>query len=115
MISQEGRKFKVGLGAISQTPRRMDDITLSQCNSLIALKVINPKDQATIRDSCAMVEERMAQHLPRLNVGQAYFSLADSLAPILVQIERFTDRDMEVAKPRRGEKAPPMQKLAKEY
>ncbi len=115
MICQEGRKFRVGICAISQTPRRMDDITLSQCNSLIALRVINPKDQSTIRDSCAMVEERMIHRLPRLNVGQAYFSVADAFAPILVQIDNFTDSDLGTVKREEREKPPPVGELAKEF
>lgn len=115
MICQEGRKFRIGMCAISQTPRRMDDITLSQCNSLIALRVINPKDQGTIRDSCAMVEDRMINRLPRLNVGQAYFSVADALAPILVQIDNFTDKDIGSYKKEKKEKPPSIGELAKEF
>jgi len=115
MISQEGRKFRVGLCGISQTPRRMDDIALSQCNSLISLRVVNPKDQNTIRDSCAMVEDRMIQRLSKLNVGQAYFSVADAFAPILVQVDNFTEEDLKTIRNERKDEPPSIQKLAKEY
>jgi hypothetical protein len=37
-IAQEGRKFGVGLILISQRPSRLDETTLSQCNSYIIMR-----------------------------------------------------------------------------
>ncbi len=41
-IAQEGRKFGVGLTLISQRPSRLDETTLSQCNSYIIMRLVNP-------------------------------------------------------------------------
>jgi uncharacterized protein len=48
-IAQEGRKFGVGLMLISQRPSRLDETTLSQCNSYIIMRMVNPADQAYVR------------------------------------------------------------------
>ena len=115
MICQEGRKFRVGLCIVSQTPRRVDDIALSQCNSVVALRIINPRDQSTIRESCAMVQERMIKHLPRLSVGQAYFSLADAFVPILVQVDNFDENTLNNRTGDNEGKPPDVGLLSKEY
>ena len=46
-IAQEGRKFGVGLTLISQRPSRLDETTLSQCNSYLIMRMVNPADQPT--------------------------------------------------------------------
>src|SRR5262249_14926046 len=44
-IAQEGRKFQVGIILISQRPGRLDETTLSMCNSYLIMKMVNPADQ----------------------------------------------------------------------
>ena len=41
-IAQEGRKFGVGLVIISQRPSRLDETTLSQCNSFVIMRMVKP-------------------------------------------------------------------------
>ena len=48
-IAQEGRKFNVGLILVSQRPSRLDETTLSQCNSYIVMRMVNPADQQFVR------------------------------------------------------------------
>jgi DNA helicase HerA-like ATPase len=48
-IAQEGRKFGMGLILISQRPSRVDETTLSQCNSYIIMRMVNPADQNYVR------------------------------------------------------------------
>ena len=48
-IAQEGRKFNVGLMLISQRPSRLDETTLSQCNSFVIMRMVNPADQGFVR------------------------------------------------------------------
>ena len=47
-IASEGRKFGVGLCIVSQRPGKVDSDALSQCNSMIILRIVNPHDQKQI-------------------------------------------------------------------
>jgi DNA helicase HerA-like ATPase len=51
-IAREGRKFKVGLCAISQQPKLIDPEVLSQFNTIIVLGLSDPKDRDMVRN-CA--------------------------------------------------------------
>ena len=49
-IATEGRKMGLGMLVISQKPASVDPLTVSQANTLILHRVINPDDQAYIRN-----------------------------------------------------------------
>ncbi len=49
-IATEGRKMGLGMLVISQKPASVDPITVSQANTLILHRVINPDDQTYIRN-----------------------------------------------------------------
>ena len=48
-IATEGRKMGLGMLVISQRPASVDQLTVSQANTLILHRVINPDDQTYIR------------------------------------------------------------------
>ena len=48
-IAKEGRKYGVGVGLISQRPSEISESILSQCNTLIALRMSNEQDQNFVR------------------------------------------------------------------
>lgn len=73
-IAQEGRKFGVGLILISQRPSRLDETTLSQCNSYIIMRLVNPADQSFVRRVIETLGEDEAHMLPDLDVGEAILS-----------------------------------------
>src|SRR5262249_60054817 len=73
-IAQEGRKFGVGLILISQRPSRLDETTLSQCNSYIVMRMVNPADQSFVRKEIESLGEDDARMLPDLDVGAALLS-----------------------------------------
>jgi len=70
-IAREGRKFGIGLCLISQRPSRLDQDALSQCNTQIIMRVMNPVDQEHIRKSAEAVTEDIIQDLPSLTRGEA--------------------------------------------
>lgn len=86
-IAQEGRKFGVGLILISQRPSRLDETTLSQCNSYIIMRMVNPADQNFIRRVIESLGEDEARMLPDLNVGEAVLSGQFINFPVLVKIK----------------------------
>lgn len=73
-IAQEGRKFGVGLVVISQRPSRLDETTLSQCNSYIIMRMVNPADQSFVKRVIESLGEEEARLLPDLEVGEALLS-----------------------------------------
>jgi DNA helicase HerA-like ATPase len=70
-IAREGRKFGVGLCLITQRPNKLDSDVLSQCNTQIIMKIVNPTDQEHIRQSVENVTEDIVNDLPGLNRGEA--------------------------------------------
>jgi hypothetical protein len=86
-IAQEGRKFGVGLILISQRPSRLDETTLSQCNSYIIMRLVNPADQNFVRKVIESLGEDDARMLPDLDVGEAILSGQLINFPVLVRIK----------------------------
>jgi hypothetical protein len=86
-IAQEGRKFGVGLTLISQRPSRLDETTLSQCNSYIVMRMVNPADQTYVRRVVETLGEDDARMLPDLDVGEAILSGQLINFPVLVRIK----------------------------
>lgn len=87
-IAQEGRKFGVGLILISQRPSRLDETTLSMCNSFIIMRMVNPTDQNFVRRVVESLGEDEAQNLPNLDKGEALFSGQMINFPVLVKMKK---------------------------
>ena len=91
-IAQEGRKFHVGLIVISQRPSRLDETTLSQCNSYIIMRMVNPADQSFVKRVVESLGEEEASLLPNLEVGEALLSGQMVNFPILVKMKEPKSR-----------------------
>ncbi len=101
-IAAEGRKFGIGLCIVSQRPNKVDQNVLSQCNSQIILKVVNPRDQTQIENSSESISTELMDDLPSLNKGEAIIVGSCTLLPALVKIDKFWGKlggdDIEVLK-----------------
>ncbi|MBV8453150.1 MAG: ATP-binding protein [Deltaproteobacteria bacterium] len=86
-IAQEGRKFGVGLVLISQRPSRLDETTLSQCNSYVIMRMVNPADQSFVRKVIETIAEDEVKLLPDLDVGEALLSGQFINFPVLVRMK----------------------------
>lgn len=86
-IAQEGRKFGVGQILISQRPSRLDETTVSQCNSFVIMRMVNPADQSFVRRVIETVGEDEVNLLPDLDVGEALLSGQFINFPVLVKIK----------------------------
>ena len=73
-IAKEGRKYGVGMLLVTQRPSELDETVLSQCGSIIALRMTNTRDKAHV--SAAMQDElrEMAEVLSSLRTGEAIVS-----------------------------------------
>lgn len=97
-IAQEGRKFGVGLILISQRPSRLDETALSQCNSFVIMRLINPADQKFVKTVIETVGEEEAKLLPDLDIGEALICGQCVQFPILVKIKSPDSRGEKLEK-----------------
>ncbi len=72
-IAKEGRKYGVGLMLVSQRPSELDNAVLSQCGSLIALRVTNSADRAKVAASVPDDLGGLVNLLPSLRTGEGLF------------------------------------------
>jgi uncharacterized protein len=73
-IAKEGRKYGVGMLLVTQRPSELDETVLSQCGSIVALRMTNTSDKSHV--SGAMQDElrEMADVLSSLRTGEAIIS-----------------------------------------
>ena len=74
MIAKEGRKYGVGLVLVTQRPSELDETVLSQCGTLIALRMNNSNDRGHIRSAVQDELQTMVDLLPSLRTGEALIS-----------------------------------------
>lgn len=85
-VITEGRKFGTGLMLISQRPARLDETILSQCNSFLVLRLVNPKDKNFVRSVMENLSESDANILQTFGPGQGIVSGQAVRFPLLVDI-----------------------------
>lgn len=90
-IITEGRKFGIGLMLISQRPSRLDETIVSQCNSFLILRLVNPKDQNFVRSIMENLTEADARMLPGFGPGQGIVSGQVVRFPVPVHVEMDED------------------------
>lgn len=73
-IAKEGRKYGVGLLLSTQRPSEIDETVLSQCGTLVALRMNNSKDRGHIRSAIQDELQSMIDILPSLRTGEALIS-----------------------------------------
>lgn len=70
-IAKEGRKYGVGLMLVSQRPSEIDPTILSQCGTLIAMRLTNEADRSQIKSCASDNLEGLFSMLPILRTGEA--------------------------------------------
>jgi len=88
-IAREGRKFGVGLGLVSQRPKQLHPDVLSQTNTKIILKIVEPEDQKYIQRASEELGEDLAKDLASLGIGEAIIVGNAISLPSIVKIDRF--------------------------
>src|SRR5262249_9844362 len=94
-VITEGRKFGVGLLLISQRPSRLDETTLSQCNTYMIFRLVNPRDQAFVEKVMENLTRADSRLLPGFGPGQGIISGQGVRFPLLIQVDR--DQDLEIS------------------
>jgi len=90
-IITEGRKFGTGLMLISQRPSRLDETVISQCNSFLILRLVNPRDQTFVRSVMENLTEADARMIPGFGPGQGIISGQVVRFPLPVRIRMDKD------------------------
>jgi hypothetical protein len=70
-IAKEGRKYGCGLLLVTQRPSELDETVLSQCGSLIALRMSNSKDRGHVAAAVQDELQSIIDLLPSLRIGEA--------------------------------------------
>lgn len=70
-IVKEGRKHGVGLMLVSQRPTDLDSTALSQCGTMIALRLTNQADRSRVAAALPDELTDMVNLLPALRTGEA--------------------------------------------
>jgi len=87
-IAREGRKYGVGLAIVSQRPKGIDPNVLSQINSLCVLKIVQPEDQAYVKQYSEWMTDEMLAALPTLERGEAILLGEWVRMPVAVLIDK---------------------------
>lgn len=87
-IAKEGRKYGVALGLVSQRPSELDDTILSQCNTLLALRMSNEHDQNFVQRALPDGVRSLVNVLPTLRSQEALVVGEGTTVPVRL---RFLD------------------------
>lgn len=73
MIAKEGRKYGTGLMLVTQRPSEIDNAVLSQCGSMIALRITNSADRTKVAAAVPDDLGGLVEQLPSLRTGEGIF------------------------------------------
>jgi len=90
-IITEGRKFGTGLLLVSQRPSRLDETTLSQCNTFLIFRLVNPRDQSFVEKVMENLSREDSRLLPGFGPGQGIISGQAVRFPLVIQVDFDSD------------------------
>jgi hypothetical protein len=90
-IAKEGRKYGVGLALVTQRPSELDETVLSQCGTIIALRMNNAKDRGHIRSAVQDELQTMIDLLPSLRTGEGIVSGEGVNIPSRIQFYKLAN------------------------
>lgn len=90
-IAKEGRKYGVGLALVTQRPSELDETVLSQCGTIMALRMNNAKDRNYIRSAIQDELQTMVDLLPSLRTGEGIISGEGVKIPSRVQFYKLSN------------------------
>jgi len=85
-IAKEGRKYGVGAMVVSQRPAEVDETILSQCGTVVALRLSNPVDRARVKGTLPDNLAGLMDLLPVLRTGEAIITGEAARLPVRCRI-----------------------------
>lgn len=90
-VAREGRKFKVGLCAITQMPSLLPREVLSQMNTKVILGLPAPADRDAVINSSSQEISDESTEIQMLDTGEAIITSPFVQFPIPVKVDYFND------------------------
>lgn len=91
-IAREGRKFKVGLCAVSQQPKLIEEEIISQFNTLFILGLADKRDRGILRDSAKQDVSRLDNEIQMLMPGEALIASPFTPFAVPVKVHLYEER-----------------------
>ena len=88
-VAREGRKFKIGLCAITQMPSLIPAEILSQMNTKVILGIPSPEDRKAVVNSSSQNISDETKEIQMLDVGEALITSPFVDFPLPVKIYKF--------------------------
>src|SRR5881394_1089581 len=90
-IAKEGRKYGVSLGLITQRPSDLAEGVLSQCGTILAMRLNNDRDQACVRAAMPEGARGFLDAIPALRNREAIVCGEGVAIPIRVRFDDLED------------------------
>lgn len=90
-IAREGRKFGVGLCAITQQPKLIEKLLLSQFNTLVVMGLGDRNDREQLEQSAKQDLSSMDIEIQTLEKGEAIISTLGIPFPVPARVHRYED------------------------
>jgi len=90
-VAREGRKFKVGLCAVSQQPKLIDDELLSQFNTFFVLGLADEKDRTILRGSSKQDIKDLGPEIQTLMPGEAIVTNLEAPFALPARVHLYED------------------------
>ncbi|MGI9033448.1 MAG: ATP-binding protein [Acidimicrobiales bacterium] len=90
-VAREGRKFKVGLCAVTQQPKLLDDELLSQFNTFFILGLADEKDRNILRGSSKQDIAALGPEIQTLMPGECLLANLEAPFAIPARVRLYAD------------------------
>ena len=90
-IAKEGRKYGVSLGLVTQRPSDLAEGVLSQCGTIIAMRLNNERDQAFVRAAMPEGAKGFLDAIPALRNRECIISGEGVAIPIRVSFDNLEE------------------------
>ena len=90
-IAKEGRKYGVSLGLITQRPSDLAEGVLSQCGTIIAMRLNNDRDQAYVRNAMPEGARGFLDSIPALRNRECVICGEGVSIPIRVRFDNLEE------------------------
>lgn len=98
-IAREGRKFKVGLCAVTQQPKLIDDELLSQFNTFFILGLADERDRNILKGSSKQDLSALGTEIQTLMPGECLLANLDTPFAVPAKIFFYEERLRDVPSP----------------
>jgi len=86
-IAKEGRKYGVSLGLVSQRPSDISEAVLSQCGTILSMRLNNGRDRQFVADTMPDGAENFLAALPTLRNRECIVAGEGVTCPMRVQLD----------------------------